>query len=219
MNLVLLGSPGAGKGTQAERLAACTGWVHVATGDLFRANVKAGTALGNTAQEYMSRGALVPDAVTIQMLLARLAEPDTAGGVIFDGFPRNLVQARALDAALSDSGSRVDRVILIEVSDDEAVARLSNRWVCRDCGNIVSLPANSQVRQCERCGGQLYQRDDDKPDVVRARLESMKPPADMVDYYKEQGKFATVNGEQSLEAVTRDLLAALEIASGDRNKV
>lgn len=219
MNLVLLGSPGAGKGTQAQRVAATKGWVHIATGDLFRANVKAGTELGKTAQQYMSRGALVPDEITVQMLLTRLAEPDTAKGVIFDGFPRNLAQARALDTALESSDSRVDRVVLIEVSDDETVARLSNRWMCRDCGSITGLPPGSQPGRCQRCGGELYQRDDDRPEVVRARLESMKPPADMVDYYRKQGKFTTINGEGSLEDVTRELLNALEIGSGDRNKV
>jgi adenylate kinase len=211
MNVVLLGSPGAGKGTQAELIARCKGLAHIATGDLFRANVREGTELGKIAEGYMNRGALVPDEITIGMLLARLTEPDTAAGVIFDGFPRNLAQAIALDDALDGTGRAVDKVVLIQISDDESVARLSNRWVCRSCGNITSLLAPSEAPPlCERCGGELYQREDDRPEVVRSRLQTMKPPADMLDYYKAQQKLRTINGEQPREDVTRDLLAVLE---------
>ena len=216
MNIVLLGSPGAGKGTQAELIARCKGLAHIATGDLFRTNVREGTELGKVAQRYMSRGELVPDEITIAMLVARLAQPDTDAGVIIDGFPRNLVQARALDEALHD-GQQVDRVVLIEVSDDEAVARLSDRWLCRDCGHITSLPPGVVPRPCEVCGGELYQRDDDKPEVVRSRLETMKPPSDVLKYYADQGKLRRINGQQQLDDVTRDLLAALEDGHGNRD--
>lgn len=216
VNLVLLGSPGAGKGTQAELIADCKGMAHVATGDLFRVNVKEGTELGKIAEGYMNRGALVPDEITIAMLMARLAQPDTEQGVIFDGFPRNLTQARALDEALTRAGRQLDRVVLIEVSDDEAVTRLSNRWLCRNCGHIISsLATDPSPPPCDRCGGELYQRDDDKPEVVRSRLETMKPPADVLAYYAAQGKLRKINGEQHLEDVTRDLLEALEDGHGD----
>lgn len=211
MNVVFLGSPGAGKGTQAEMLSQRSGLAHVATGDIFRTNVKQGTELGVVAKVYMDKGELVPDEVTIGMLLERLEQPDTASGAIFDGFPRNLTQARALEAALESRGETVDRVVLIEVSDDEAVRRLSARWLCPDCGAIYHEFANPPRRPgvCDNCGGELYQREDDRPEVVRNRLQAQKPPADMLDYYRQQGRFEVVDGEQPLEAVHKALDQAL----------
>ena len=213
MNLILLGSPGAGKGTQAEPLAEKSGLTHIATGDLFRANAREGTELGALAKTYMDRGELVPDEVTIAMLLKRIEEPDTAKGVIFDGFPRNLAQAEALDTALAARDKKVDLVIFIEISDEEAVRRLSGRWLCRSCGAVYNQ--NSDPPQvagvCDKCGkSELYQRDDDKSEVVRTRLEQQKPPADMVDYYKLQGKLEFVDGELPQERVTEALLKAME---------
>jgi adenylate kinase len=209
--IVLLGPPGAGKGTQAQRLAAATGLVHISTGDMFREHVRNGTELGKVAKSYMDRGELVPDEVTIAMLLERLEQPDAAKGAMFDGYPRNVTQARALDEALAKRGAKIDRALLIEVSDEELVARLGGRWMCRRCGAVYhernDPPKTPGI--CDRCGGELYQRDDDKPDVVRARLEKQKPPADLIEYYRERGVLRTVNGEQPLDAVTQALLEAI----------
>lgn len=211
MYIVLLGPPGAGKGTQAQRLAAATGLVHISTGDMFREHVRNGTELGKVAKSYMDRGELVPDEVTIAMLLERLEQPDAAKGAMFDGYPRNVTQARALDEALAKRGAKIDRALLIEVSDEELVARLGGRWMCRRCGAVYhernDPPKTPGI--CDRCGGELYQRDDDKPDVVRARLEKQKPPADLIEYYRERGVLRTVNGEQPLDAVTEALLEAI----------
>lgn len=213
MNVVLLGSPGAGKGTQAEMLAHRSGFTHVATGDIFRRNVRDGTELGKLAQTYMDRGDLVPDEVTIRMLIQSLESEDGPGGVIFDGFPRNLVQARALDEALAARGEHVEQVILVEVSDEEAVRRLSARWLCSNCGAIYHQVASPPRRQgiCDNCGSELYQRADDRPEVVRTRLEGQKPPADMIEHYRGAGKLHVVNGEQSLEQVHEALDEALGI--------
>jgi adenylate kinase len=218
VNLVLLGSPGAGKGTQAERLAERTGLVHIATGDIFRANARDGTELGRRAKAYMDRGELVPDEITIEMLLQRLEEPDTEGGVIFDGFPRNLRQAQALDEALAGQGKRVDRVAHIQISDDEAVNRLATRWLCRGCGRIYNFQprAAEASRPCGNCGGELYQREDDRPEVVRARLAHQKPPAELLDYYRRQEKLETIDGERDLDAITDELFALAEPQVGNR---
>ncbi len=211
MYIVLLGPPGAGKGTQAQRLAAATGLVHISTGDMFREHVRNGTELGKLAKSYMDRGELVPDEVTIAMLLERLEQPDAAKGAMFDGYPRNVAQAKALDDALAKRGAKIDRALLIEVSDEELVARLGGRWMCRQCGAVYhernDPPKTPGI--CDRCGGELYQRDDDKPDVVRARLAKQKPPADLIEYYRERGVLCTVNGEQPLDAVTQALLEAI----------
>ena len=211
MNIVLLGPPGAGKGTQAQRLAAAKGLVHISTGDMFREHVRNGTELGKLAKQYMDRGELVPDEVTIRMLLERLDRPDAANGAIFDGFPRNVTQAKALDEALAARGARIDRALLIKVSDDELVARLAGRWMCRSCGAVYH-ERNDPPREpgrCDRCGGELYQRDDDRPEVVRARLERQKPPAELIEYYRERGVLREIDGERPLDEVTESLLEAL----------
>jgi adenylate kinase len=212
MYIVLLGAPGAGKGTQADLLEERTGMAHVATGDMFRENVGQGTELGKLAKTYMDKGELVPDEVTIRMLEERLKRPDVAKGVMFDGFPRNLEQAKALDAALAAQGRQVDLALYIEVPDEELVQRLSSRWMCRECGAIYNAISDPPKQQgvCDRCSGELYQRDDDKPETVRRRLQVMKPPADMVDHYDAAGKLRRVDGLRSIEGVTEELLAALE---------
>lgn len=212
MYIVLLGPPGAGKGTQAQRIAAATGLVHISTGDMFREHVKNNTELGQLANQYMSRGELVPDEITIRMLLERISRDDAKAGAMFDGFPRNVVQAKALDEALAARGARVDRALLITVSDDELVSRLGGRWICRQCGHLYH-ERNDPPKQpgiCDACGGELYQRDDDRPEVVRARLEKQKPPADLIEHYRQAGVLREINGERPLDEVTAALLEAIQ---------
>jgi adenylate kinase len=216
MYIVLLGPPGAGKGTQAQRIAEATRLLHVSTGDMFRENVKNATELGTLARTYMDRGELVPDDVTIRMLLERIGRPDAATGAMFDGFPRNVVQAVALDQALAARGARIDHALLISVRDEELIARLGGRWICRNCGRLYH-ERNDPPKQpgvCDACGGELYQRDDDRPEVVRARLEKQKPPADLIEHYRAAGVLQEIDGEQALDAVTAALLAALGLAEG-----
>jgi adenylate kinase len=215
MNLILLGPPGTGKGTQAKLIAQELDAVHIATGDLFRDAVKQGTELGARAKEYMDRGDLVPDEVTISMLLDRLDQPDAQGGAIFDGFPRTLQQAQALDEALAAKGKETDTALLITAPDDEIVRRLSGRWLCPNCGAIYHEQTQPPTRDktCDKCGNELHQRDDDKPDVVRARLEKQRPPAEMLNYYRDQGKLVDIDGARAPEEVTRDLLAAIRKAT------
>ena len=212
MYVVLLGPPGAGKGTQAQRIAAATKLLHLSTGDMFRENVRNETELGKLAASYMEKGDLVPDEVTIRMLLERVNRPDAAAGAMFDGFPRNVVQAKALDEALNARGARIDRALLISVADEELVARLGGRWICRDCGRLYHERNDppKQAGRCDACGGDLYQRDDDRPEVVRTRLEKQKPPAGLVDHYCKAGVLREVDGQRSLDDVTASLLEALQ---------
>lgn len=211
MFIVLLGPPGAGKGTQAKRIAEATGLLHISTGDMFRENVKQQTELGKLADTYMSKGALVPDEVTINMLLERIARPDAAQGAMFDGFPRNVTQAIALDDALAGRDARIDHALLISVADEELVARLSGRWICRNCGALYhernDPPTKAGV--CDKCGGELYQREDDRPDVVRQRLELQKPPAALIEHYRSAGVLSEIDGQRSLDDVTKSLLEAI----------
>ena len=207
--IVLLGPPGAGKGTQADRIKREIGLAHVSTGDMFRDEVARGTELGLKAKTYMDRGDLVPDEVTIGMLLGRLAEQQ--GGILLDGFPRTLEQARALDRALDERGNAVDRVLAIAVLDDELLSRLSGRWICRNCGAVYHEKNQppTQAGKCDACGGELYQRDDDRREAAVRRLERQRPPDELVDHYRSQGKLVEVDGQRSVEAVGDDLVAAL----------
>jgi adenylate kinase len=209
--IVLLGPPGAGKGTQAQRIAAATGLIHISTGDMFREHVKNDTQLGQLANQYMSRGELVPDEVTISMLLERIGRDDARAGAMFDGFPRNVVQARALDEALAGRGARIHRALLITVPDDELIARLGGRWICRTCGHLYHERNDPPTRPgiCDACGGELYQRDDDRPEVVRARLHKQKPPADLIEHYRSAGSLREIDGKRSLDDVTSALLEAI----------
>jgi adenylate kinase len=209
--LILLGAPGTGKGTQAKVLAERYNWLHVSTGDMLRANIAEGTELGAKAKEYMDRGALVPDELVIDMLVNRIAAPDAEAGFVLDGFPRNLNQAKALDEALSREGKTIDIALNISVPDEDLVKRLSGRWLCRNCGAIYHEVTNppATAGKCDNCGGELYQRDDDRPETVRARLEQQKPPADMVEHYREAGKLVDIDGQQAVEKVTEDLVAAV----------
>ncbi|MDY7041035.1 MAG: adenylate kinase [Chloroflexota bacterium] len=211
MYLVLLGPPGAGKGTQAERLEEELKLSHVASGDLFRDNLKNETELGLLAKTYMDRGDLVPDDVTIAMVQERLQRPDCDQGAILDGFPRTQNQARGLDQMLSDMGRKLDGVLYIAVPDEELVRRLSGRWICRQCQTpyhaVFSPPAQEGV--CDDCGGELYQRDDDKPETVRARLKVFhQQTAPLIDYYRQAGLLLEVDGAGNIKTVSSALLEA-----------
>ncbi|MGE0599096.1 MAG: adenylate kinase [Dehalococcoidia bacterium] len=211
MYIVLLGPPGAGKGTQAQRIAAATKLLHISTGDMFRENVKNETPLGKLANEYMSKGDLVPDEVTIKMLIERISRDDAKAGAMFDGFPRNVVQAAALDDALAQQKAKVDFALLISVRDEELMSRLGGRWICRNCGRLYheknDPPKVAGV--CDACGGELYQREDDRPEVVASRLEKQKPPVALIDHYRSAGVLKEIDGEQPLDAVTAALLEAI----------
>ena len=222
MYLILLGPPGAGKGTQAERLEKELHLPHVASGDLFRENLKNETELGLLAKEYMDKGDLVPDDVTIAMVQERLQRPDCDQGAILDGFPRTQAQAQGLDRMLADAGRRLDGVLYIAVPDEELVHRLSGRWICRQCQtpyhSVFGPPAKEGV--CDACGGELYQRDDDKPKTVRARLEVYhQQTAPLIDYYRQAdlvrqaGPLVEVDGAGDIEAVSTALLKAAQLVS------
>lgn len=212
--IVLLGGPGAGKGTQAVGVAARLGVPHVATGDLFRAAVRDGTPIGLEAKGYMERGQLVPDATTVRMLLDRLAEPDAANGVVLDGFPRDRAQAEVLDAALAERGSRVDLAISIEVPADELVRRLSGRWVCREAGHVYNETAHPPrvPGRCDMDGSELIQRADDKPETIQARLElQLSSLREVIEYYRARGVLRQVDGVGSIDAVSDAVLAAARV--------
>jgi adenylate kinase len=212
MHLILLGPPGAGKGTQALHLAAATGLVHLATGDMFRDHLRRQTDLGRLAQTYMDRGALVPDDVTIRMLLQRLDQADAAAGSILDGFPRTLAQAHALDTALTGRQQRVDHVLLIDVSPQEVTARLSGRWTCPTDGAIyhqTHTPPRTPG-QCDRCQTPLVQRDDDQPDAIAHRLQVyQEQTTPLIAHYQGAGILTRINGQQPPDAVRQELLNAL----------
>ena len=211
--IILLGAPGAGKGTQATMLTEALGVPHVASGDLFRSAIQRKTHLGLEAKKYMDQGLLVPDEVTIAMVRERLALPDCQEGVILDGFPRTLEQAKALDAALAKEGRAIDQVLYIKVPNEELVARLSGRWICRDCQAVYHTITNppKQAGRCDACGGELYQRSDDKPETVRRRLEVyFEQTAPLIEYYAERGVLTEVNGDQSITAVQAALIEALQ---------
>ncbi len=212
MYLVLLGPPGAGKGTQAERLEAKLKLPHVASGDLFRENMRNETELGVLAREYIDKGNLVPDDVTIAMVRERLQRPDCVQGVILDGFPRTLPQVQSLDKMLADMGRKLDGVLYIAVPEEELVRRLSGRWICSQCQTpyhtMFSPPAKEGV--CDACGGMLYQRDDDRPETVRARLTVYhQQTAPLIDYYRQAGLLVEVDGAGDIETVSEALLEAV----------
>ena len=196
--IVFLGAPGAGKGTQARRLAAESGVPQVATGDMLREASAAGTPLGREAKRYMDSGALVPDEVVIGLVDERLAQPDAASGYVLDGFPRTVAQAEALDALLHRRGQDLDRVIFFDVSRDELLRRLTGRRICRRCGaafHLVSAPPKV-AGVCDQCGGELYQREDDAEGTVGRRLDVYQTQtAPLLDYYKRRGLLVRVPGE------------------------
>jgi adenylate kinase len=217
VRLVLVGPPGAGKGTQAEFIAAHLAVPKISTGDIFRANVGQGTPLGVEAKRFMDAGQLVPDEVTINMVRERLAEPDSADGFLLDGFPRTLPQAAALDKLLADLGTQLDLVLELVVDDDEVIRRLSGRRQCRGCGKIwhVEFDAPTRPSICDRCLGELYQRDDDKPEVIAERLRVYaRDTAPLVDYYGAQGKLVGIDATGPVEDITVRAIDALRSYGG-----
>ncbi|WP_018252459.1 adenylate kinase [Salinispora mooreana] len=217
MRLVLVGPPGAGKGTQAEFVAAHLAVPKISTGDIFRSNVSQGTPLGVQAKRYMDAGELVPDEVTINMVRDRLAEPDAGAGFLLDGFPRTTPQAAALDKLLVDLGTALDLVLELVVDDDEVIRRLSGRRTCRGCGKVwhVEFDAPSQEGRCDRCGAELFQRDDDKPETIATRLrEYADKTAPLVDYYGAQSKLVGIDATGPVEDVTVRAIDALRSYSG-----
>jgi adenylate kinase len=217
MRLVLVGPPGAGKGTQAEFIAAHLAVPKISTGDIFRANVQQGTPLGVQAKNYMDAGQLVPDEVTINMVRDRLAEPDAGDGFLLDGFPRTTPQAVALDKLLADLGNGLDLVLELVVDDDEVIRRLSGRRTCRGCGKIwhVEFDCPSREGICDRCGGELFQRDDDKAETIAERLRVYaRDTAPLVDYYGAQGKLVGIDATGPVEDVTVRAIDALRSYGG-----
>ena len=216
MYILLMGPPGAGKGTQAEKLIREYGIPQISTGDMFRAAVKSGTALGKEAKSYMDKGALVPDSVTVGIVKERLAQDDCKKGWILDGFPRTTAQASALDAILHDLGIQLTAVLDFNVNRDDLVKRVSGRLVCRQCGASFhkEFRPPKQEGVCDNCGGELYQRADDNEVTVGERLAvydtSTKP---LIDYYKVSGRYYEINGDQSMDKVFADVQAALKKAS------
>jgi len=210
--IILLGPPASGKGTQAARLREALNLSHVASGDLFRENLKNETELGLKAKGYMDRGELVPDDVTTAMVMERLSRPDCADGALLDGFPRTIAQAEALDQALTEQGHKIGLVPNIAVPDEVLIERVSGRRLCRVCGEAYHVLFNppQQPGVCDRDGGELYQRDDDQPETVRQRLKVYwAQTSPLIDYYRGQGVLVEVNGDQSIDAVAADLHTAV----------
>lgn len=206
MNIVLLGAPGAGKGTQAQRLVADYGVAHISTGDLLRAAVKAQSELGVAAKKYMDAGELVPDQLVIDLVKERLAADDARKGFILDGFPRNTTQAVTLDTELAAMGRELDGALLVDVPAEVIIDRLSSRRTCRDCG----YTAGPDTTVCPSCSGEMYQRDDDKPETIKNRLDVYeKNTSPLVEYYRGQGILKVVDGNRDIDLVYTDVKAEL----------
>ena len=212
MRIILLGPPGAGKGTQAKSISVTLGIVHIASGDLLRDNQERGTELGTTARSYMQKGLLVPDELIIGMIEERIQYPDAKDGYVLDGFPRTVEQARALEDALEKRGQSINKVANILVSREELILRLGGRWICRQCQTpyheVNSVPKKEGV--CDVCGGKLYQREDDIPEAVNRRIQVFEEQtAPLIHYYSEKGNLVDVKGEGDIDGVRKSLLNAL----------
>ena len=212
LRTILLGPPGAGKGTQAVNIVDKYGIPHISTGDIFRANIKNGTELGKRAQEYMNRGELVPDDLVIEIATTRLLEDDCKNGFLLDGFPRTVYQAEKLDEFLAAHGSKIDKVLDIAVEKEELITRLTGRRVCKACGasfHVVNIPPKTEGI-CDRCGGELIQRADDTIETVANRIDVYeKQTMPLVDYYEKAGNIAHIDGATGLDNVFADIVKAL----------
>ena len=212
MKIIMLGAPGAGKGTQAKQIADKYSIPHISTGDIFRANIKNGTELGKKAKEYMDQGALVPDELTCDLVMDRIQQDDCKNGFVLDGFPRTIPQAEALDAALGKINEKMDYAIDVDVPDENIVNRMSGRRACLNCGatyHLISIPPKVEGI-CDRCGSEIVLREDDKPETVQKRLkvyhEQTQP---LIDYYKNQGILKSVDGTQPMDEVFKAIVTIL----------
>ncbi len=213
MKIIMLGAPGAGKGTQAKMIADKYSIPHVSTGDIFRANIKNGTALGMEAKKYMDQGQLVPDELTVKILLDRVAQEDCKNGYVLDGFPRTIPQAEVLDKALTELGDSIDYAINVDVPDENIINRMSGRRACVACGatyHIVHIPTKVEGI-CDRCGAELILRDDDKPETVKKRLDVYHTQTQpLIDYYTAKGVLREVDGTKDMKDVFADIVKLLE---------
>ena len=212
MKIIMLGAPGAGKGTQAKMIADKYGVPHVSTGDIFRVNIKNGTELGMEAKKYMDQGLLVPDELTVKILLDRVSQPDCKNGYVLDGFPRTIPQAEVLDKALAELGESIDYAIDVDVPDENIVKRMSGRRACVSCGatyHVVHVPPKKEGI-CDRCGSELILRDDDKPETVKNRLDVYhKQTQPLIDFYTKKGVLKTVDGTVDMQDVFKAIVAIL----------
>ena len=212
MKIIMLGAPGAGKGTQAKQIAKKYGIPHVSTGDIFRANIKEGTALGMEARSYMDKGQLVPDDLTVKILLDRVAKPDCKNGYVLDGFPRTIPQAEVLDKAVTELNDKIDYAIDVDVPDENIINRMSGRRACLKCGatyHIVNVPPKKEGI-CDSCGSELVIRDDDKAETVKKRLETYHEQTQpLIEYYTKKGILKSVDGTQPMDKVFDDITAIL----------
>lgn len=213
MKIIMLGAPGAGKGTQAKMIAESYKIPHISTGDMFRLNIKNGTELGMEAKKYMDQGLLVPDELTVRIFLDRVAQDDCKNGYVLDGFPRTIPQAEALTEALAKNGEHIDFAINVEVPDEAIVNRMSGRRACLGCGATYHIKYNAPAKEnvCDTCGAELVLRDDDKPETVQKRLavyhDQTQP---LIDYYKKEGVLREVDGTKDMKEVFEDILAILQ---------
>lgn len=212
MKIIMLGAPGAGKGTQADKIAEKYRIPHISTGDIFRANIKNGTELGKKAKTYMDQGMLVPDELTVDLLMDRIAQPDCEKGYILDGFPRTIPQAECLDEALSSRGEKIDYAVNVEVPDENIINRMSGRRACLSCGATYHVAYHAPAKEgiCDKCGSDLVLRDDDKPETVKKRLsvyhEQTQP---LINYYKKAGVLKEVDGTKPMDTVFADIAEIL----------
>lgn len=213
MNLILMGLPGAGKGTQAEKINEKYDIPHISTGDMFRLAIKEGTELGKQAKEFMDQGALVPDEVTIGIVKGRLSKDDCKKGFLLDGFPRTIAQAESLDEILNELNEEIDYVVNVDVPEEKLVERLTGRRVCPTCGTTYHVVYNPPKEEgiCDKDGSKLIQRDDDKPETVKKRLEvNIKQTQPLLDFYNDKGLLVTVDGDQEIDDVFQDIQSKIE---------
>ncbi len=212
MKIIMLGAPGAGKGTQAKQIAAKYSIPHISTGDIFRANIKNGTELGKKAKSYMDQGLLVPDELTCDLVVDRISQEDAANGYVLDGFPRTIPQAEALTNALNARGEKIDYAINVEVPDSNIVSRMSGRRACLGCGATYHVEFNAPKKEgiCDTCGGELVLRDDDKPETVQKRLNVYHDQTQpLIEYYNKAGALKEVDGTQDIDVVFQDIVKIL----------
>ena len=218
MLVILLGAPGAGKGTQAEEIVDRYRLTHISTGDILRASIKKGTELGKKAKDYLDKGELVPDEVVVEIVKERLKEPDSQSGALLDGFPRTIEQARQLSGVLEELGRKIDGVIYIDVDEEELISRLSGRRICRECGSTYHLKFNApKVRNvCDQCGGELYQREDDSVETVKQRINVFREQTEpLIDFYQDKGLLYSVDGNKDIEQVFSRVKEILDNKQGN----